>query len=174
MIFCCHHEELRAIQNVAYKFQNEAMPDELVEDTVEEMLEDLPPQRLLDGSSLLFKFNGAAVKNILDNFLTPDNSQVDMMSSTFGRGTYTADSLVSSSRSAPPTMETSTLVGQPETEPRFGAIYWSETISAGLIERWCKFSNPQLPPMTSSLSLPTINPYTLTKFELKPLPSDEG
>ena len=42
------YEELRAIQNVAYKFQNEAMPDELVEDIVEEMMEDLPPQRLLE------------------------------------------------------------------------------------------------------------------------------
>ena len=114
MIFCCHNEDLRAIQNVAYKFQNEAMPDELVEDIVEEMTEDLPPDRILDGSSLLFNFYGAAVQNILDKFLNPDNARVDMMSSTFGRGTYTADSLVSSSRSAHPTMETSTLVGQPE------------------------------------------------------------
>ena len=150
------------------------MPYELVEGIVEEMIEDLPTQRLLDGSSLLFNFDGAAVQNILDNFLTPDNAQVDMISSTFGRGTDTADSLVSSSRSAPPAMENATLVGQPETEPRFGDIYWSETISAELIERWCKFSKPQLPPTTSSLSLPPTNPYILKKFNLTPLPSDEG
>ena len=149
------------------------MPDELVEDIVEEMMEDLPPQRILDGSSLLFNFDGAAVQNILDNFLTPDNARVEMMSYTFGRGTDTADSLVSSSRSAPPTMENGTLVGQPETEPRFGEIYWSETISSELIERWCKFSKPRLSPTTSLLSLPPIHPYILTNFELKPLPSDE-
>ena len=149
LIFCCRHEELRAIQNVAYKFQNEAMPDELLEDIVEEMMEDLPPQRLLDGSTLIFNFYGAAVKNIMDNFLNPDNARIDMMSST----------LVSPSRSAPPAMENATLVGQAETEPRFEAIYWSETISADLIERWCKFSKPQLPPTTSSLRLPPINPY---------------
>ena len=97
-------------------------------------MEDLPPQRLLDGSLLLFNFDGAAVQNILDNFLTPDNDRVDMMSSTFGSGTDNSDSLVSSSRSAPPTMKNTTLVGQPETEPRFGVIYWYETISAELIE----------------------------------------
>ena len=50
------------------------MPDEMVEDIVEEIMEDLPPQRLLYGSSLLFNFDGAAVQNILDNFLTPDNA----------------------------------------------------------------------------------------------------
>ena len=80
------------------------MPYELVEDIVEEIMEDLPPQRLLDVISLLFNSYGAAVQNILDKFLTPDNARLDMMSSTFGRGTYTADSLVSSSRSAPPEM----------------------------------------------------------------------
>ena len=114
-------------------FQNEEMPDELVEDIVEETMKDLPPQRLLDGSSLLFNLDGAAVKNILDNFLTPDKARVYMMSFTFGRVRDTADSLVSSSRSAPPTMENATLVGQPETEPRCGDIYWSETISVELI-----------------------------------------
>ena len=49
------------------------MPDELVEDIVEKIMEDLPPQRLFDRISLLFNFDEAAVKNILDNFLTPDN-----------------------------------------------------------------------------------------------------
>ena len=137
-------------------------------------MEDLPPQRLLDGSSLLFKFDGSAIQNILDSLLTPDNARVDMISSTFGRVKDTADSLVSSSRSPPPTMENATLVGQPQTEPRFGAIYWSNTISAELIERWCKFSKPQLPPTTSSLNLPSINPYIPTKFNLKMLPSYEG
>ena len=150
------------------------MPDELVKYIVEEMMEDLPLQRILDGSSLLFNFDGAAVQSVLNNFLTPDNAGVDRMSSTFGRGTYTADSLVLSSRSAPPEMENATLAGQLETEPIFGAIYWSETISAEFIERWCKFYKPQLPPMTFSLSFPPINPHIPTKFELKPLPSDEG
>ena len=148
------------------------MPDELVEDIVEEMMEDITPQRLIYGSSLLFNFDGAAVQNILENFLTHDNARVDMMSSTFGRGTDTADSLVSSPRSAPPTMENATILEQPETEPRFGDIYWYTTISAELIERWCKLSKPYLPPTTSSLGLPPINPYIPTKFELKPLPSD--
>ena len=161
------------IHNVVYKFQNEEMPDKLVEDIVEEIMGDLFPQRLLDGSSLLFNFDGADAQNILEKFLTPDNARLDMMSSTFRRGIDTADSLVSSSRSAPLSIENATLVGQPETELRFGAIYWSETISSELIERWCKFSKPRLSPTTSLLSLPPIHPYILTNFELKPLPSDE-
>ena len=36
------------------------MPNELVEDILEEMMEDLTLQRLLDRSSLLFNFDGAA------------------------------------------------------------------------------------------------------------------
>ena len=37
-------------------------------------------------------FDGAAVQNILDNFLTPENDRLDIMSSTFGRGRDTRNS----------------------------------------------------------------------------------
>eukprot|EP00957_Ditylum_brightwellii_P078694 5983687-Ditylum_brightwellii.AAC.1 len=58
------YEELRAIQDVAYKCEDEMTPEELVENIVEDMAPafSLPPERLLDGNSLLFEYDGDAIK----------------------------------------------------------------------------------------------------------------
>ena len=52
------YEELRSIQEVAHKYSDEESPEDLVETIAEEMAPEwcLPPERLLDGSDLLFEY----------------------------------------------------------------------------------------------------------------------
>ena len=58
------YEELKAIQGLAYRFADEETPVDLVETIAESLVSyhELPPERLLDGDSLLFEFDGNAIK----------------------------------------------------------------------------------------------------------------
>lgn len=58
------YEELRSIHEVSYKYEDESSPEDLVESIAEEFNPacPLPPDRLLDGNSLLFEFNAEAVQ----------------------------------------------------------------------------------------------------------------
>ena len=57
-------EELKAIQDLSYQYADEEQPIDLVETIVDSLIpyNTLPPERLLDGDSLLFKFDGDAIK----------------------------------------------------------------------------------------------------------------
>ncbi len=58
------HDELQSIQQISHEFQDEMTPVDLVESIAECLLPNscVPPERLLDGDSLLFKFDGDAIK----------------------------------------------------------------------------------------------------------------
>lgn len=109
------YDELRCIQDVAYKYDDEQPPEDFVEALAEELApaNNLPPERLLDGSSLLFEYDPAAIKvctklfcfrlwckffmevlskslllffqDLAGTYFTPSNARLDMASTTFGR-----------------------------------------------------------------------------------------
>jgi secreted Zn-dependent insulinase-like peptidase len=58
------YDELRSIQEVAHRYDDEQSPEDLVETLAEELAPEhvLPPERLLDGTSLLFEYDPAAMK----------------------------------------------------------------------------------------------------------------
>ena len=58
------YDELRSIQEVAHKYDDEQSPEDLVETLAEELspVYNLPPDRLLDGTSLLFEYDPATIK----------------------------------------------------------------------------------------------------------------
>ena len=58
------YEELRSIQEVAHRYDDEPSPEDLVETLAEELAPAtcLPPERLLDGTAVLFEYDPAAIK----------------------------------------------------------------------------------------------------------------
>ncbi len=58
------YDELKAIQSLSYQFADEETPIDLVENIADSLVayHSLPPERLLDGDSLLFEFDGDAIK----------------------------------------------------------------------------------------------------------------
>lgn len=60
------YEELRAVQEVSYKFADEQTPGDLVDDMICDLApsRSLPPERLLDGYSLVFEFDPDSIKVI--------------------------------------------------------------------------------------------------------------
>jgi secreted Zn-dependent insulinase-like peptidase len=58
------YDELQCIQDVAHRYNDEQSPEDLVETFAEELAPEnnLPPERLLDGYSLLFEYDPAAIK----------------------------------------------------------------------------------------------------------------
>jgi secreted Zn-dependent insulinase-like peptidase len=57
-------DELRSIQEVSHKYGDELSPEDLVETLAEELAPEynLPPERLLDGTSLMFDYDPEAIK----------------------------------------------------------------------------------------------------------------
>ena len=142
------HEELKSIQEMSHKFEDDATPVDLVESIAECMVPFvcLPPERLLDGDALLFKFDGDAIRELVDDYLTPTNARVDLTSSTFGRASDFDEHVSNVDHSNGSgnenenenhsmntkggdainfTLETA---GEPYTEPIFGMKYWSHQI----------------------------------------------
>ena len=58
------HEELCSIHDLAYRFGDEESPEDFVETLAEELAPErqLPPDRLLDGSALLFDYDPDTIK----------------------------------------------------------------------------------------------------------------
>lgn len=58
------HEELRSIHELAYRYGDEQSSDDFVQDLAEELAPHtgLPPERLLDGSELLFDYDPLEIK----------------------------------------------------------------------------------------------------------------
>jgi len=80
-------EELKVVGEFKFRFQEDEQPSELVEDLADELspCHALPPEHLLDGSTLKFEFDGGEVMEIINKYLKCDNMRIDIMSSVFGR-----------------------------------------------------------------------------------------
>jgi len=174
------YEELQAIQELTYRFQDEMNPIDLVEDLADSLAPyiALPPERLLDGEHLLFERDADLIKELLDNFMSPRNARVDLISSQFGRAADFEDEggtpSVSGNTEPVRGIEVSSLSsGEPSVEPIFGTRYWSHPIPISVIEKWSNLAEPQLPPTSSSIKMPPINPFVPKGFDLKPTPSDD-
>ncbi len=183
------YEELKSIYDVAHKYADEEPPEDFVVDLVEEMSPwfSTPPERLLDGSGILFEHDADTVKNLLDGYFKPANARLDLSSTTFGRAAEYEDS---DSSSLPATtadfyksfdLEQNCLppsnnsfdpaeAGKPHIEPIFGTPFWCQLLDNSLMEEWRLCYQPQLPPQDSMLSLPQQNEFIPTDFTLKPLP----
>jgi len=179
-------EELQAIQKLSHQFEDETTSVDLVEYIAESLTpyNCLPPERLLDGVPLLFEDDPNVVEDLLDNYFTPANARVDLMSSTFGRSGDFDDHVthipssgdhyaINSSKGDAITFHVDTS-GEPLIEPIFGSRYWSHIIPEEIIKDWNKTMQPQMPPTETEISLPPMNPFIPEKFDLKELPHDDG
>ena len=126
------------------------------------------------------------MKDLVDNYMTPCNARVDILSSSFGRAADFEEDMNhenSSKNEVQLSQEeedkvaidfSPTTAGRPMIEPIFGTQYWSHRIPSNLIEEWTKAAEPQLPPPECAISLPPVNPFTPKKFALKALPHDDS
>lgn len=198
-------DELKSITALSYKYDDEGDVSEIVEEiagercffkspngsaapieliifhpiVAESMCPwfNLPAERLLDGDSLLFGdlVEHSVVKDILFNFLTPENTRVDLMSSLFGR-----DGDEDIAESINELCEVCTVedrdafdkkkAGPPSIEPRFGTKFWEELLSVETLQQWSSAAAPQIPSPDLLLDLPPQNPFIPIHLDLKPLP----
>ena len=58
------YDELRAMGEMAYKYEDESSPEDTVVAMAERLVpyEVVPPEHILDGYSLFFEFDGEAIK----------------------------------------------------------------------------------------------------------------
>lgn len=137
---------------------------------------NLPDERLLDGDSLLFgdAVDNAVVKDLLFNYMTPENTRIDLMSSFFGRdGDSDSTEQVDTSGEANKNLFDIAKAGPPTIEPRFGTKFWVEPISNDTLQQWSRAAAPQLPEQDLHLDLPPKNPFIPTNLDLKPLPGEK-
>ncbi len=199
------HDELKSIANVSYRYADEGDVEEIVEEIAENMAPwyGLPEERVLDGDELLFDdvVDNKTVKDLLFNFLTPQNVRVDLMSSLFGRESNFDEAIENQGKELvdenedvgdegvmkpvdnyfeddsddeKETFFDMRKAGIPSVEPRFGTHYWKEKISTITMQQWSDASKAQLPPADFPLNLPPKNPYVPSEFDLKPLPPDDA
>ena len=145
---------------------------------------NLPDERLLDGSSLLFDdvVDNSVVKDLLFNYLTPQNARIDLMSSLFGRDGDEDDEPNDDSSEVNEDEYAEDVdvqhdfdiakAGPPTIEPRFGTKFWEESISGSALQQWSSAAAPQLPPNDLLLDLPPVNPFIPVNLDLKPLPGE--
>lgn len=145
---------------------------------------NLPDERLLDGDSLLFGdvVDNSVVKDLLFDYMTPENTRIDLMSSSFGRDGDNGITQLDSSSSGDtikdeikpnyPLFDIAR-AGPPTIEPRFGTKFWVESISNNTIQQWSSAAAPQLPVQDLMLSLPPKNPFIPLNLDLKPLPGEK-
>ena len=141
---------------------------------------NLPDEHILDGDSLLFcdTVDNSVVKDILFNYMTPQNTRIDLMSSLFGRDGDTnepADKICETmSGDDKETLDSFdvTVAGPPRIEPRFGTKFWVDSIPSETLQQWSNSAAPQLPSPDLLLNLPPQNPFIPTKLDLKPLPGE--
>ena len=172
------HDELRLAHEVAYMYGDEESPDDLVETLADSLAPHFcrPADRLLDGDDLLFEFNGEAIGDLLDNYLTPTKSRLDLMSSMFGRASdFPDDGEIDNGVDV--VVEKGKFVvataGPPKLEPMFGGRYWCRSLPDSTVERWTKAFMPNIPP-NGSMSLPPKNPFIPENLNLKALPPDDS
>ena len=184
-------DEIQSVTNVSYKFDDEQSPEDLVVSIAETLVPvpySLPPERLLDGQNLYFEYDQSAIKDILDNYLKPENARIDIVSSLFEKHPEFSESKEEIPLS-PSLSDTSDHhydndgyasefnldeIGPPQIEPMFGTKFWCNKIHASIIDEWRSYATETLPPDSSSLALPQKNPYVPKRFSTKPLPKDDA
>jgi secreted Zn-dependent insulinase-like peptidase len=175
--------ELKQLAEVSHQYSDEESPDDLVENLVQEMLPcyPVPPERLLDASVLLFRFDPDQISTILNDSLTPENARIDLMSSSFGKYddfdvkvpedatdtiirevTVLPSSDSFDAKSAP----------APQIEPMFGSLFWCQDVSEVLLQEWKATAMPQ--PPSIPVALPPQNPFVPTRYDLKDLPVSDS
>jgi secreted Zn-dependent insulinase-like peptidase len=167
-------EELRLTCEIAYRYSDEEDPVDFVERLADRLAPHFkfPSERLLDGRDLVFDYDERAIQNLLDNYFTPKNVRIDLMSSNYGReGVEDSEGHVQTvgNGSFDPIQ-----LGEPLEEPMFGTHYWCHDIPDDTLEKWDQAAKPHLPPPTSLLNLPPKNPYIPVNLGLKSLPADDG
>eukprot|EP00804_Cyclotella_cryptica_P020270 CCRYP_015887-RA/>CCRYP_015887-RA protein AED:0.05 eAED:0.05 QI:160/1/1/1/1/1/6/125/1294 len=179
------YHELKSIASLSYKYDDEGDVTDIVEEIAESMCPwyNLPDERLLDGESLLFDdvVENSVVKDLLFNYMTPDNTRVDLMSSLFGRDgddetnkpTDEYDDISAQDNGDRPAFDKEN-AGPPMIEPRFGTKFWVATLSTDTLRHWSHAATPQLPSPELLLDLPPQNPFIPTRLDLKPLPEDDA
>ena len=140
---------------------------------------NLPDERVLDGDSLLFDdvVENSVVKDLLFNYMTPNNTRVDLMSSLFGRDgdddknqpTNEHYAISEEEHGDTPAFDKEN-AGPPMIEPRFGTKFWTSTLPSETITKWSYAAMPQLPSQDLILDIPPQNPFIPTKLDLKILP----
>jgi secreted Zn-dependent insulinase-like peptidase len=181
------NEELRRVHELSYRFGNELSPDETVEHLVESMAPhaQLPPERLLDGSALLFEFDASAVQSLLDDHLAPVNARIEIMSSEFGFSSDFESRLSENlcTETIIPNLKIDKdseigafdvkLAGEPQIDPMFGTHFWCHEVPQSWMDKLIKCAEPCLP-LIKMLDLPPRNPFVPQNFGLKPFPDDDS
>lgn len=173
------YDELRSIQEISYRYDDEPPPEELVESLADELAPShpLPADRLLDGTSLLFEYKPEKIQEIIDTYFKPENARIDLSSTllgrsadyeaidpaTFGEPMTPSDDLFDPTKGSP----------TPCQEPVFGTFYWYQALSDDLINSWGELSEPQLPPADSMLALPPRNHFVPENLSIRPLPASD-
>eukprot|EP00934_Nitzschia_sp_Nitz4_P008589 Nitzschia sp. Nitz4//scaffold226_size53432//33390//40437//NITZ4_006704-RA/size53432-augustus-gene-0.57-mRNA-1//1//CDS//3329542760//8579//frame0 len=162
-------DELRSINEISYRYVDEESPIDCVEGMADDLAPSnpVPPDRLLDFSSLLFDYEPDKIKILVDTYFNPKNARIDIASTQFGRS---ADFEHGQPVEAPQSTILPRPGSSPEQEPVFGTFYWTDSIPETQLEEWASLVEPQLPPPESMLSLPPQNTFIPTAFALKPLP----
>ena len=114
------------------------------------------------------------IQDLVDNYFTPSNARLDMVSSTFGRAAdYEHKESTNDTTPLPPSTEflDPTTAGPPQKEPVFGTYYWCQALPKMQLQEWADLAQAQLPPADSFLSLPEKNPFIPLNFSLKALPA---
>jgi len=173
------YDELRSIQEVSYRYDDEQSPEDVVESLADELAPAnlLPADRLLDGSFLMFEYNPAKIQTMIDTYFKPDNARIDLSSTLLGRSAdyeavdpaATEETMAPSDDMFDPTKGAS----PPCREPIFGTYYWCQDLSDDQILEWTKLSEPQLPPVESMLTLPPRNHFVPENFTLRELPASD-
>lgn len=182
------YEELKSVYEVSHRYADEQPPEDFAVDLAEELAPwwDIPPDRILDASGLLFEYDPGTIRTLLDDYFHPRNARIDMASAAFGRsGDYEDDEsahrveyydyfdLAENCLPASNNLFDPKEAGPPHIEPIFGAPFWCQDLPQLQLEEWTDCCRPQLPPEGSSLSLPQKNEFVPANFSLKPLPPSD-
>jgi secreted Zn-dependent insulinase-like peptidase len=180
------YAEMHKINALGYHYRSEESPDEVVDGIVDDMAPHarLPPERILDGNSLLFDFDTEKVQNLLDNFLKPRNCRIDFMSSFFGRAADFEAAEVTRDGESTDTINYNLVVaksagefdaltaGPPQVEPMFGVRFWCHALQEEWLDHLSDLVEPR--PSVGDLSLPPQNPFVPVNLDLKPLPESDS
>jgi nardilysin len=176
-------EELQRVAELSYVYRDEPSTDDLVEELAETMAPHnrVPLERILDGNYRCFNFDPDAIRDLLDNHLTPRNARIDLSSSLWGRASDYEDGTVTEGpetkvpdlREVEETLKFDLKVaGPPLAEPMFGTRFWCSSVPIGWLEAWERLSSPSSPDLP--FRLPDPNPYVPTALDLKTLPEDDS
>lgn len=180
-------DELKSIYEVAHRYADEQPPEDYAVELAEECSPwwNIPPERLLDASGLLFEYDPKTIQTLIDEYFTPRNARIDFASTLFGRSAEYEEDTSKTDYSARFDAAKECLeagdnffdpkkAGAPHMEPIFGAPFWCQAVTAKQLDDWEKAAGPQMPSSESILALPQPNQFIPTNFDMKPLPPSDS